>query len=214
MKYIDKNKQEPKSLTAHRLSAHADYDNYKEKEDLKQALLEEQGYLCCYCMQRIEQDKMRIEHWKPQSKYPLLQLDYHNLLAACQGNEGKPRDSEHCDKRKGDKEITIKPLDKTCETFIKYRGNGQIYSENSIINEELNKVLNLNLESLRKNRNAALDAVKKGFNKKYGKESWKIRDINREINRYTNKDYQGKYKPYCQYIIYFLNKKLAIAESR
>ncbi len=44
MKYIRKSK-EPDSLTQHRLKPHSDYDNYKKKDDLRQTLLKEQGYI-------------------------------------------------------------------------------------------------------------------------------------------------------------------------
>jgi hypothetical protein len=51
MKWIEKNlKNEPKSLRLHRQKSVSNYDNYAEKDDLRRALLEEQGYLCCYCM--------------------------------------------------------------------------------------------------------------------------------------------------------------------
>ena len=45
--------QEPASLTAHRLTLHSGYDNYAQKQDLRDALVGEQGALCCYCMGRI-----------------------------------------------------------------------------------------------------------------------------------------------------------------
>ncbi|QSV71285.1 MAG: TIGR02646 family protein [Aphanizomenon flos-aquae KM1D3_PB] len=67
------------------------YDGYRPKKPLtlKKALLTEQGYICCYCMRRISEDNMEIEHWQPQSKYPELQINYKNLLASCSGNRGK-----------------------------------------------------------------------------------------------------------------------------
>lgn len=71
MKTIRKH-PEPAYLITHRLSAHANFDNLQEKQRLKQDLLEEQGYLCCYCMGRIDIDSMKIEHRMSQSKYPDL----------------------------------------------------------------------------------------------------------------------------------------------
>ena len=59
MKHIVKG-TEPPSLTQHRLQAHADYDNYVEKDELRATLLAEQGRICCYCMQRISEDESKI----------------------------------------------------------------------------------------------------------------------------------------------------------
>jgi len=53
------------------------------KQTLKDRLLQEQGYLCCYCMQRISSESMRMEHFRCQARYPEQQLDYENLLAVC-----------------------------------------------------------------------------------------------------------------------------------
>lgn len=72
MKQINKN-QEPQSLQEHRLKWFADYDNYLQKEELRESLLKEQGHICCYCMQRIKKDKMKIEHWRSQDEYPAIQ---------------------------------------------------------------------------------------------------------------------------------------------
>lgn len=59
-------KEEPPSLTQYKKQPFAYYDGYKNKEELRQALLRDQGYLCAYCMRRIENNResMKIEHWK------------------------------------------------------------------------------------------------------------------------------------------------------
>ncbi|MFN4795406.1 MAG: TIGR02646 family protein, partial [Pseudanabaena sp.] len=75
MKKIIK-QSEPRSLVEHRskqrANQNADYENYPKKDDLRKSLLEEQGYICCYCMSRITSEQMKIEHWKPQTKYTSL----------------------------------------------------------------------------------------------------------------------------------------------
>jgi uncharacterized protein (TIGR02646 family) len=68
MKYIKKQK-EPESLVQHRCELHATYDNYREKDELRISLLNEQGYICCYCMQHIGKHNMKIEHLRPRSKF-------------------------------------------------------------------------------------------------------------------------------------------------
>lgn len=61
MRYITKGR-EPSSLTQYKKQSGAYFDG-TNKEDIRQALLEEQGYLCAYCMCRISAENMKIEHW-------------------------------------------------------------------------------------------------------------------------------------------------------
>jgi len=49
---------------------------------------------------------MKIEHWHSQDRYEAEQLDYGNLLGACMGNEGKAHWDQHCDTRKGDRDLS------------------------------------------------------------------------------------------------------------
>ncbi len=141
MKYIRKG-TEPNSLTRHRNREYSGFDNYREKDELRKTLLNEQKEICCYCMQRIKKDKMKIEHWKPQTGYPDLQLNYKNLLGACLGNEGKPKHLQHCDTKKGDELITINPTRHNCEILVKFSKSGEIYSDDDNINKDLNETLN------------------------------------------------------------------------
>ena len=68
------------------------------KSTLRQSLLEEQGYLCAYCMSKIR-DKVKIEHYEPRNTQN--ELDYSNLLAVCTGNsEGDSFKHQHCDTKK------------------------------------------------------------------------------------------------------------------
>ncbi len=209
MKRIVKGK-EPQSLLEHRLKNFSDYDNFPKKDELRISLLTEQGYICCYCMQRISDSKMKIEHWKSQDDYPELQLDYNNLLAACQGGQGLPSHLQHCDTRKGNTKITINPTDgnKNCENLVRYRGNGQIYSDETTINDELNQVLNLNTQTLANNRKEVLDIVIQQLTKERPQGNWTEAMLTQKINEWNDKQQDGKYKPYCQIIIYFLKKKL------
>lgn len=206
MKQIIKNK-EPNSLLQHRLSVHSDYDNYSNRDDLREALLTEQGYICCYCMQRIDQNKMKIEHWRSQTQYPELQLIYRNLLGACLGNEGQPKQLQHCDTRKGDSEIQINPIT-NCEILIKYGADGKIYSDDENIDSELNKILNLNNQTLKNNRFIAFEAVRQNLSQKYPSQTWTAAILKQEIKKYSQLSQKGQHEPYCQFILCFLRKKL------
>lgn len=208
MKKIIK-QSEPRSLVEHRSQANANYDNYPDKDKLRESLLKEQGYICCYCMSRIKLDEMKIEHWQPQTKYISRQLDYRNLLGACMGKQGARPQKQHCDTRKGDSEITINPIegDKNCENLIRYRPDGEIYSIDTSINRDLNETLNLNLEFLKKNRKAALDVVLDQLRKKFPNTTWTTNIRQKVINELSDKDVNGYYSEYCQIAIWYLKYK-------
>ena len=204
MKFIKKGK-EPSSFTTHRQQENADYDNIPSqcKDELKSSLLKEQKYICCYCMQSINIGNMKIEHWKPQSKYPELQLDYQNLLAACLGQSG---DLQHCDTHKANTEITINPLFLNCESLIKFDKYGIISSDNSDIERDLSKILQLNHDVLKKNRKTVLDVALKPLIEKH-KLKWTKEVLQKEIEKWESVN-DEKHKAYCQIVIFHLKKKL------
>jgi len=106
MKHIVKS-SEPMSLTTYSSTPNANFDDCN-KEDIRKSLLQEQGALCAYCMQRISNEwdsklrkfKAEIEHYKSQDEYPVLNLKYSNMLGVCNGNAGNPIHKQHCDKSK------------------------------------------------------------------------------------------------------------------
>jgi len=210
MKKIVK-QSEPRSLREHRSKTHvfANYENYP-KDDLRKSLLEEQGYLCCYCMSRITSERMKIEHWKPFTKYVSLRLDYHNLLGACMGNKGARTKREHCDTKKDDDEIRINPVDRyrNCEDIVSYLPDGTIYSTDVSINHDLDKTLNLNLDFLKKNRKVALENVISQLNKKFPNKTWNKITLQNVISELNTKDENGYYSEYCQIAISYLKSKL------
>lgn len=208
MKYIKK-KKEPASLTRFRAEGGKDIDEYREKGKLRQVLMKEQGFICCYCMQRIKPETSHIEHWKPRSLYPELQSDYKNLLAACGGNEGNPQHLQHCDRRKGDREITLNPTNPKCETLIKYSSNGEIYSDDETGSRELNDVLNLNNQTLVINRKNALDFVIRKLTAENQDGTWSETMLKKEINKWESLGKDGRYEPFCRIVIFRLEKKLA-----
>ena len=72
---------EPRSLTVYRKTQYAYFDGCP-KDEIRKSLLKEQGYLCAYCMRRIDLKHTRIEHWTPEAELSELEkLDYSNMLA-------------------------------------------------------------------------------------------------------------------------------------
>lgn len=110
------------------------------------SLLREQGWICAYCMQRIEHDSAHIEHLVPQSISPgELSVDYRNMLAVCDGNEGSPLHELTCDRSKGGRQLSVlNPLSPQSLSGIKYYVDGRIGSDRRESDNDLNTILNLN----------------------------------------------------------------------
>ena len=202
---------EPVSLTQHRANRSEDftpdYDNYAKKDDLRQSLCAEQRGLCCYCMRRIKPDAehMKIEHCLSQSQYEDRQLDYSNLLGACMGGAGNPPASQHCDTRKGNRDLSFNPADPAVqiEHRLSYRpSDGSIASSDPTIDSELNTILNLNVAFLRENRKAVLDA----FLATLGRRSLTREQVRKHIADWNGEN-GGSLREYCQVVIYWLQKK-------
>ena len=131
MRHINKG-EEPASLAAWKAEEIEDWKptwqdlRAQEKRDLHHALLEEQGYICCYCEMPIARETSHIEHLKPRSKYLELALEYGNLLASCQRER---RGVEHCGYNKDDwydEALLVSPLQENCAEFFKYDEDGHI----------------------------------------------------------------------------------------
>lgn len=106
------------------------YDDLRgaEKKALKQSLMAEQGFICCYCERRLVDDDSHIEHFRPQNDPQCDPLDYGNLLCSCQDRivKGNPR---HCGNLKNgwfDEELLVSPLSEGCEAKFAYSGDGRI----------------------------------------------------------------------------------------
>ncbi|XZF61302.1 MAG: retron system putative HNH endonuclease [Gloeotrichia echinulata DVL01] len=88
MKYIQKS-EEPESFTAWKKLANDDWNpswedlRKPQKTYVHNSLLQEQGFICCYCGRHINHENSHIEHLQPRTTYPQLALDYTNLLASC-----------------------------------------------------------------------------------------------------------------------------------
>ncbi len=217
MKFIKKDiKNEPLSLRNYRSTPGATYDGCN-KGDIRSALLNEQGYICAYCNQRIKEDDefgnalTNIEHYKAQANEEDKGMNYLNMLGVCKGNEGNPIHLMHCDKSRGNKLLFINPMNPNCEAFIKYDTDGSMYSEDDRVEKDINEVLNLNNQRLSNWRKMVMDKVVNEMSKKYKKkegQTYSRSDLNNEIKYWKNR-YENKFHPFCQVAIYYLNKKLA-----
>lgn len=212
---INKN-QEPKEWTEYCSTPGVTYQSIPELVD---ALLKEQGYICAYCMRRIPtKDKIegkltsedhRIEHIKCRENHEYLQLKYNNMLICCPGHIGE---DEHCDRKKGNQEISFSPLDSAFINTLTYTSNGIIASSNPVYNEEINSILNLNTPFLVLNRKNVLKEVIQHINQTCKqKKIWNKTALKSILVKYQNKHKDGenqKYYPYCGIVVWFIQKKL------
>ncbi len=184
------------------------FTQYEPTDDLRKSLLKEQGYICAFCMRQIPvadkgvNEKSKIEHLKSRHEHPDLQLDYNNMVVCCPGFiNGNP----HCDKSKDRASVTFSLFDNLFPNTIRYSiKNGTIISTNTTWNNEINDILNLNNAMLAYNRKYVLDGIKVVIDNK----KWKKAKIEEKLEEWAKFDKNGKLKPYCGIVIWYLKKKL------
>lgn len=214
MRQIKKGK-EPREWQEHRSTPGATYDPEKgpgptaeTKQALREALVREQGYLCCYCMGRIRptQDGMKIEHWAAQSMFPEHRMTYSNLLGACLGGEGSRPADQHCDTAKGNKALQIHPADpgKDCSALFGYASTGKIDGRADEARRDI-LTLNLNASRLVQARKAVLEGLLAWFrsHKNRGR-SVSRSELLRKMR--SHDDTSEELDPFCQVAIYWLTK--------
>jgi uncharacterized protein (TIGR02646 family) len=161
MRYIAKG-PEPASLTTWKAHANADWQpSYKnlgnpQKSEVLQALLTEQGNLCCYCEGEIETSTSHIEHLRPQSDPAVDALDFTNMLGCCKA-------SRHCGAAKGNwwEREMVSPLEPSCEQRLKYSGDGRVSPERPEDGAADRTIARLGLDApeLRALRRATIDTL-------------------------------------------------------
>ena len=105
-------------------------DSLYSKEELKNALLTEQGYICCYCNRKLVYETTTHEHFwsKGTKEYFKFGYDYMNLLASCDGFAKEPKPREVCcnEKRLEGDLLPLNPTDALIETHFDFTIDGQI----------------------------------------------------------------------------------------
>ena len=182
----------------------------KRRQNSRRALVTEQRGLCCYCMGRIRNDAMKVEHWKCRSRYPGEQLKYLNLLGACRGGHGKPRRLQHCDTRKGDGDLQWNPANPNhhSETRLRYEADGCIRSDDPTVDAQLRLMLNLNLAVLKNNRKGVLDAVLGWWRQEKAKTQGPLPRGRFVQERDQRTSGEGTLQPYCQVAVWWLEQRL------
>ena len=200
------------------------YDDLKATTEywiLKKHLVEEQGYICCYCEREIGKlvslTDCNVEHFKPRhpaKNLPLTpeqrqecidaQLDYNNLYASCLGE--KQYYTDHCNHKKDnwyDFEVCVLLTDSRINDLFGYRLSGKMFAigSNAKAQEFLNH-LNLDSYALREQRKNAYDAI---IEEEFVEdELWRDREYIADTITYYRHKHDGKYHPFCSMIAYCL----------
>lgn len=136
------------------------------KKALREELLKEQGYLCCYCNRRIElksEEEAKastIEHFLPRSAYLHLTFEYSNLHAACSGKvkpQERPKKQQNCGQKKDDEKLPLSPLSEDIEQHFGCTKDGQIMPKTEVAEETIH-LLNLNAKKLKDLRQSFIEA--------------------------------------------------------
>ena len=208
MRTIEKGR-EPQSLAQHRKSG-GTYTDFTQTDDLRHALLREQGHICCFCMRRIVLRGMKIAHWASQSGNPGQKtVLWDNLLGACPGGDGEAREKQHCDTAQGNEKIKVHPADpaQRCERFIEYLPDGTIRSNDAEIHKDVTATLNLNLDSLRLLRKGIYDSTLSRLTKAQPG-YWSRAQLGEEVEKWKRRNKDGELREFCQVAIFVLEKKL------
>lgn len=176
-----------------------------EKPRLREELLKEQGYICCYCMKRINNNTSHIEHFWPKGEFSSSDMDYANMLASCESESG----GEYCGHKKNDWYIDdmVIPTSPGIEDLFRYLEDGSIKAnrKDRRAGAANQMIENLGLDSfhLKRNRRQAIEA-----SEVYDDVDYMEEDIRSFIDYYNHR-IDGKFEPYCQCIIDCLNRQIA-----
>lgn len=158
MKHIKKNK-EPEAFTKWvKKNSKKSWDEFVReggeiKGVLNNTLLEEQGYLCCYCECRV--DSYHIDHFKPKGKFPKERFSYSNLHISCTTQGEKAR----CGHKKLEEfsNDLISPLEEDCALHFSYTISGKIEGLDQRGKETI-KICNLDSQALTEMRKVLIDS--------------------------------------------------------
>ena len=213
MKYIYKIvANEPYTLREFRSTPNATYKGFGDIDKLlKSELCNEQGFICCYCMRRVLPDSMSVEHFIPQTRHsdsPYSdtfhrenQLKYSNMLASCNDS------LRNCSGIRGNIPLTLDPMNKLIENQVGCLKNGKMTtsSKNIAVENDIEKALQLNNQTLKDNRARIIKKVRDDCDQA----NWQPKRLRSHLKSWKSKDSNGYFKEYCQVAVAFLSKQLS-----
>lgn len=175
---------------------------------MRNALLEEQGFVCCFCgcaigpcddkgevlqipLESIRPHNIRNAHIVPQSKDTDKTLDYANLCASCNTSR-HTKDEKHCDEAQGNRELPVSPLQKDCISYFSFGSDGEILA-NLELTEEEQEMASATISILRLNTSSLIAARKKVLRTL---KSLPPAQANLALDQLCKRNAQGAFAPY------------------
>jgi uncharacterized protein (TIGR02646 family) len=162
----------PSVLPGWQATPHASWDSLPadDKDQVRDAILRDQGKLCAYCQRRIPtgDNRMKVEHWRAQSGGSDM-LRWNNLLGVCLGDEsaetGSLKGERHCDTARGDAPLFLHPVEgqgPNPRDHLAYSAEGEVRPKDSPLRSTVQRdidTLNLNAVRLRRERRVVRDEL-------------------------------------------------------
>ena len=183
---------------------------------LQEALLKEQGYLCCYCcvsisnqnteLVRDQVKRISIEHHQEKTNFPANTFDFENLLASC-NSQGS------CNLKRNNQVLILNPCHEeiTKQVFLERNGkNIKLKSLDNTFENEINEVLNLNHSGLLAARRQMVAQVLQEINDltDQGKNGVEIKS--ELLAKYENVE-NGKYQTFAFVAIWVISRHFSPA---
>lgn len=166
------------------------------KNALSARLGTEQEDQCVYCGRRLSldseaRDQWHIEHFRPRSRYPDLEVEYTNLFLSCGDRENDGSLTDTCGRAKKDWFDTknhVNPIEAGCAGRFKYLGNGKVRGRDQAATTMVER-LNLNNDRLRVMRRRVISAIEEDLAKEHSaielSEAWRrARNLSHVAERY------------------------------
>lgn len=186
-----------------------DFMGTDEWHNLRNILLNEQGFICCYCMKSVgdwDEDAndwdSHIEHFIPRNignvqphsyRAQNVQLNYDNLFISC---NGKRCCKDHCGhyKKSEDSPMILSPTNPDVEEAFKYNPlDGEIIGTSAEAMTSA-RVLNLNTLELKRHRRTAI-YYSELFDDDFEEKREQL------IEFYSSRNEAGAYIPFCMAIV-------------
>ncbi|OWP86715.1 hypothetical protein BWK60_07400 [Flavobacterium covae] len=192
-----------------------------ERKPIKEALLNEQGFICAYTLKRIDLDSCHIEHLKPEELCrkqmkegieTVSDLDYSNMVACfpIKGPKGIPKEKYFGAIKKDDIWVNdgrdyVLPLQVNCEDHFQYNKSGGVVGL-TVNGQNTITLLALDHSTLIEERKNAIEAF---IGKTNPIKKAKTIQAIAEIDKLSN----GKYVEFCIPLKHALKEHLVFLEK-
>lgn len=210
MRTIQKGPQ-PACLVTYQADPAADFESISGacKDAVRDALVRDQGGVCCFCMDRIRPGRfeMKVAHMHSQTGHEDRALRYANLFGACLGGQGKVRKFQHCDTYQGNQDLHTRLDHPTLrlEAVVRYDRDGRISApSNTVLDREIDDVLNLNEDGLCRKRRDVLNGLLGAL--RHLKGAWSKALLDQKRREWESPGPDG-YRPFYGVVLYYLDRR-------